>query len=109
MSSDPRTDPSPPDHVPPLTLAGLPGWTARLGQPDPLPDPSAAPEADAAGLQFLLSALLWAPGRLAVDPTDGSPVAALWRRLGLDDLADAEPVMDGGRITALRPRKEVLQ
>lgn len=109
MSSDPRTDPLPPDHVPPLTVAELPRWTARLGQPGPLPDPSAAPEADAAGVQFLVSTLLWAPGRLSFDPSGDSPAAALWRRLGLSDPADAEAVTEGGRITAFRPRREALQ
>ncbi len=108
MSSDPRTG-LPPDPVPPLTLAGLPAWMARLGHPDPLPDPALAPEADAAGIQFLVSALLWAPGRLSLDPSGDSPAATLWRRLGLDEPVDAEPVTDGGRVVALRPRKEVLQ
>jgi hypothetical protein len=57
----------------------------------------------------LVSALLWAPGRLSFDAAGDSPVAGLWRRLGLNDPAGAEPVLEGGRITALRLRREVMQ
>lgn len=109
MSSDPRPGLPLADPVPPLTLTGLPAWAARLAGPDPLPDPALAAEADTAGVQFLVSTLLWAPGRLSFDPSGDSPAAALWRRLGLGDPADAEPVLEGDRITAFRPRKEMLQ
>lgn len=103
MSPDSRPDAPPTGPSPALTLAELPGWRDRLAGPDPMPDPGSAPFADAAGLQFLLSALRWAPGRISLDPADGSPAADLWRRLGLDDPADAEPVLEGGRVAALRP------
>jgi hypothetical protein len=76
---------------------------ARLGDPEPLPNPSAAPEADAAGVQFW-SRRYSGPGRLSFDAAGDSPVAGLWRRLDLNDPAGAEPVLEGGRITALRLR-----
>ena len=105
MPADPRPDLAPAGLTPALTLAGLPAWADRLAAPDPLPSPGGAPAADAAGMQFLASALLWAPGRLRLDPADGSPAALLWHRLGLDDPADAEVVRDGPEVAALRRRE----
>lgn len=94
-------DPSPP--VPPLTAPEHGRWRDLLAVDGPALDADAAPACDAAGLQLLASALLWAPGRLSLDPGAASPAADLWRRLGLDDPLGAVPVMDGPRVVALRP------
>ena len=102
MSPDLRPDPPTDGPTPALTLANLSGWMDRLAGPDALPDAGGAHDADAAGLQLLVSALLWAPGRLSLDPVGDSPVSRLWHRLGLDDPADAEVVTIAGRVTALR-------
>ncbi len=103
MPSDLRPD-QPPESgsVPALALSELAWWKAALSSGGPPPDLSQAPRADAAGLQFLASALRWEPGRLSV-PDDASPVAELWRRLGLDDPSDATVERRDGRVTALRP------
>jgi hypothetical protein len=97
--------PQPPGPVPALVLSELGWWKAALAADGPPPDLALAPRADTAGLQFLASALRWAPGRLTA-PLDDSPVGQLWRRLGLDDPADADPVVEDGRALAFRDRAQ---
>lgn len=89
--------------APPLTAPAHGRWRDLLASDGPAPDPDDAPAADTAGVQLLASALLWAPGRVSLDPAGASPAADLWRRLGLDDPLGAVPVMEGGRLVALRP------
>ena len=83
------------DRVVPLAQKAAPGI--------PIPTDTATLVRINAGAQLLASALLWAPGRLSLDPAGASPAADLWRRLGLDDPLGAVAVMDGPRLVALRP------
>ncbi len=57
-------------------------------------------KADAAGLQLLVSALLQGNYRVKVD-LRGRASGDLWARLGLDDLADAEPIYSDGILSGL--------
>lgn len=103
MLLDPRPDLTPTaGTVPALVLTELPWWRAALAADGPLPDPALAPRADVAGVQLLAAALRWHPGRLSLALGD-SPAGDLWRRLGLDDPADAAPVLEAGALVALAP------
>lgn len=101
MSPDPLSVAPPRGPYTDLVAAELPGWKQRLAD-GPVEVGGEVARVDAAGLQLLVSALRWSPGRVRLDLAEGSAVAILWRRLGLDDLADAEPVVEEARVVALR-------
>jgi hypothetical protein len=102
MPSDLRPgQPPSPGPVPALVLSELAWWKSALSADGPPPDLSLVPRADAAGLQLLAAALRWVPGRLCV-PDDASPVGELWRRLGLDEPADAAAERGDGGFVAFR-------
>lgn len=99
MLQIPRLDAEAP---PALVLSELPRWAEILAGDEPLPDLDRIERVDTAGLQLLASVMLWRPGRLRLDLSGSSPVARMWRRLGLDRPADAEAVEAEGALVALR-------
>ena len=102
MSSDPQASSNERRSDSSLVFRQLPEWRETLLNSSVELGPSDLTGADAAGLQLLLSALLESDGRLKLN-LEGLKTDSLWSRLGMDDLADAQPVFEGDRLVGLRP------
>ena len=88
----------------PLVLRHLAEWRERLLTSDVELDARDLGTADAAGLQLILSALMDETPRLRIKVGYEADDGSLWHRLGLNDLADALPVIEAGSLIGVRPR-----